>query len=135
MLLQDNPEYLNFFGEDTEFDHVGIAVRSIKDNIANSSEICSDPVQNVKVAFAYMNNFRVELVEPLNENSPVSNILNKGQSIYHICFRVGNIDEAIRSARDAGFHCIAPPVIAKAFNKKIAWVFSRTYGLIELLEK
>jgi methylmalonyl-CoA/ethylmalonyl-CoA epimerase len=124
----------NFFGEHAEFDHAGIAVRSIND-AAKGLEITEDPVQRVNVAFMNINNFRVELIEPLTEKSPIANILNKGQSLYHLCFKVPDMKKALESARKHGFHCIARPVPAKAFNdNKIAWVFSKVYGLFELIE-
>lgn len=78
----------------------------------------------------------IELVEPLNRGSPVTNMLKKGQSLYHLCFQVKDIRQAIEAAGEGGFHCIAKPSPARAFkDKRIAWLFSKTYGLIELLER
>jgi methylmalonyl-CoA/ethylmalonyl-CoA epimerase len=123
-----------FFGEHAEFEHAGIAVRSIS-NALNSVEKTEDPIQRVNVAFIYINNFKIELIEPITEKSPIANILDKGQSLYHLCFRVPDIKKALETARNHGFHCIARPVPAKAFNdKKVAWVFSKVYGLFELIE-
>ncbi len=124
----------NFFGENAAFEHAGIAVRSIHDT-AQGLEITEDPIQKVRVAFLNINNCRVELIEPITEKSPIKNILDKGQSLYHLCFKVPDIKKALESARKHGFHCIAKPVPAKAFNNnKIAWVFSKVYGLFELIE-
>ncbi len=124
----------NFFGEHAEFEHAGIAVRSISDT-AKGVEIIESPIQRVNVAFIYINNLKVELIEPLAEKSPITNILEKGQSLYHLCFRVPDINNALETARKHGFHCIARPVPAKAFNdNKVAWVFSKVYGLFELIE-
>jgi len=62
-------------------------------------------------------------------------MLKKQQSLYHLCFEVKTIEKAIEMARKHGFHCIAAPVPAKAFgSRRIAWLFSRDYGLVELLE-
>jgi methylmalonyl-CoA/ethylmalonyl-CoA epimerase len=125
---------VNFFGEDAEFEHAGIAVRSINDSV-DGTEKTEDPIQRVNVAFMYLNNFKIELIEPITEKSPVTKILDKGQSLYHLCFRVPDINKAIETARKHGFHCIARPVPAKAFNdNKVAWVFSKVYGLFELIE-
>ena len=42
---------------------------------------------------------------------------------------------AVKEGRANGFHCIEKPAPAKAFDgKKICWLFSKTYGLVELLE-
>jgi methylmalonyl-CoA/ethylmalonyl-CoA epimerase len=124
----------NYFGNDTTLDHIGIAVKSIA---AIHMDIIStkDDLQKVKVAFINMNGAEIELVEPLSNDSPVSKLLEKDHSFYHLCFRVKNLDEAILTSRKKGFHCIAKPVEAAAFNKKrIAWLFNKTFGLFELVE-
>jgi len=132
MVSQDNIK--NFFGEQAEFDHAGIAVRSITDAV-KGVEKTEDPIQKVRVAFININNFRIELIEPITEKSPITNLLDKGQSLYHLCFRVPDIKEALETARKHGFHCIARTVPAKAFNdNKVAWVFSKIYGLFEIIE-
>ena len=126
---------MKLFGEDAEFDHAGIAVRSI-DGVASGLEIIEDPLQKVLVAFIDLNGLKVELICPAGENSPVSEILAKGQHLYHLCYRVQNMNNSLKIARDHGLHCIAKPVPAMAFgNKRIAWVFSPALGLFELLEK
>ena len=127
---------LNIFGNDTVFHHVGLAVRSIKDVISDEIEIVADEIQRVSVGFVRLGKVIIELIEPLNERSPVNSNIKTGKRLVHLCFQVGDLDKAIKEGRKHGFHCIAKPVPAKAFkNKKIAWVYSKTYGLIELLEK
>ena len=123
---------LNLFGLGTEFDHIGIAVSSID----QSFKKIPDPIQKVCVAFTNIHGFKVELVEPFGEDSPVTELLKKSIKTYHICFRVKDVHKAIEKAKDSGFYCIAKPVPAKAFEgRKVAWLFSGTYGLIELLEE
>ena len=133
MVQPDNVKI--FFGEHAEFEHAGIAVRSISDMVEGLATT-EDPIQRVKVAFIHINNCKIELIEPITEKSPITNTLEKGQSLYHLCFKVPDIKKALESARRHGFHCIAKPVPAKAFNdNNVAWVFSRTYGLFELIER
>lgn len=125
----------DFFGPDAEFDHVAIAVHSIDRAVSGLRRI-GDPIQKVSVAFFDLYGIKIELVEPLTVPSPVSNLLSKGQTIYHLCYRVGNIQKAIVSARKHGFHSIARPVNATAFNeKKMVWLYSKIFGLFELIEK
>jgi len=127
------PEF-NFFGNNAELDHVGIAVRSIE-SFSSTLEKVRDPVQKVNVAFFSLHGTRVELIEPDGESSPVNGILEKGQSLYHLCYKVDNIDNALAAAKQNGFHQIAKPVEAFAFeNRKIVWLFSKLFGLIELVE-
>lgn len=127
--------YVNFFGDDAEFHHVGLAVNSI-DKAYEGLEKFEDNRQKVTVSFIDLNNLIIELIEPLGDESPVKHILEKNQKLYHACYAVPDIEHAIKISRENGFHCIAPPVPATAFdNKKIAWVYSKVFGLFELVEK
>ena len=123
----------NFFGDTATFDHFGYCVGSISD-FDDELSTTVDNTQKVKVGFFQMNDVMVELVEPLSESSPITKMLEKGQNIYHICFRVDDIEDAIALARKNGFHCIVKPVPAVAFDgRRIAWLFNRVFGLVELL--
>ena len=125
----------NFFGIEAKFHHIGIAVHSIKD-VSPESKIFIDNTQNVSVAFVSLNGVNVELIEPLNEASPINQSLKKGVKIVHICYEVVDIEQTLEECRTHGFHCIAKPVPATAFeDRRIGWVYSRQYGLIELVEK
>jgi len=120
------------FGEGASFHHAGLAVASIPPDLDKTF----DPIQNVYVAFVSLNGFSLEFVEPADENSPVQQFVKKGQKLYHLCYETDDIDEALKVGRQSGFHCIAKPVPATAFDgRRIAWVFSAVYGLIELVEK
>ncbi len=127
---------LDLFGPEAEFEHVGLVVKSIRDVTGENTKIYADDTQKVYVAFVDMHGMRVELIEPKGENSPVNMNLKKGQKLVHLCFRVPDIQKAIRIGRENGFFCIAKPVPAIAFGERsIAWLFSKTYGLVELVEK
>ena len=51
----------------------------------------------VKVVFIELPNTKIELLEPLGENSPIEKFLEKNEKggIHHICFEVEDIDNAI----------------------------------------
>jgi len=125
---------LTFFGDDAMVHHVGLAVKSINPYVA--AEIFTDIVQNVRVAFVDFNGVCLELIEPLNDVSPICQSLKKGIKLLHICYEVTDIDATLRESRKYGFHCIRKPVRAAAFGgRRIVWVYSTEYGLFELLEK
>ena len=127
-------ECINIFGEDAEIDHVGIAVESIDAALPGRDKVV-DHTQDVTVAFVSIHGMTIELVEPNSDNSPISNLMSKGSKLLHICYRVPDINAAVRSARKHGVHLIAPPVPAAAFdNRHIAWLYSKTFGLLELVE-
>ena len=127
------------------FHHVGIASESIAKTSElfigagyRMSEPVFDPLQNVKIAFLEKaGSPLLELVEPVDETSPVRNILNKvGVSAYHFCYEVQNIDDSIAELRKKKFMLLIKPVEAIAFDgRKICFLYHKDAGLIEFLEK
>ncbi|OXB00998.1 lactoylglutathione lyase [Flavobacterium plurextorum] len=126
--------------------HYGIATKSIEKSIKSflslgyspSSEIIFDPLQGVNLLFLKNeNDHLIELVEPGQEDNPVSKILSKsGTSIYHICYEIDDINSKIEELKKKRFISIIPPTPAIAFNgRKICFLYNPTLGLIELLEK
>ncbi len=53
----------------------------------------AEPGHGVSVAFVEVANTRIELLEPLGENSPIKAFLdrNPGGGIHHLCFEVDDI--------------------------------------------
>ena len=126
------------------FHHIGIACRDIAKSSAfyqsmgyNVLPVIPDPLQHVKVCFMEKEGApRVELLEPLDDKSPVLRILDAvGVSPYHTCFEVKNLQEAIAQLRQQRFMLVNGPVPACALeNREIAFMFNKNYGLIELVE-
>ncbi len=127
------PDY-NFFGEDARLHHIGFAVRSIRESFGELQTI-EDEIQKVRIALLRAHGTMVEIVEPAGDSSPVLNLLAKGHNLYHVCYQVESIPLALAAARKNGFHSIAKPVPAIAFDMNhIAWVYNSVLGLFELLE-
>ena len=125
----------DMFGEGAEFDHIGLAVRSIDRTPHDGLASTHDPEQRVNVAFVNVHGIRVELIEPAAEDDPISASLKRGTKLVHLCFRVPDIEQAIEAARPWGFRCVRKPVPGTAFeNRPIAWLFSDVYGLVELVQ-
>ena len=126
---------LDYFGSSASFHHVGVAVDAIR-KICPTCHPTHDPIQGVNVAFVLLNGLHMELVEAAREDSPISNSLKKGTKLLHVCYEVDDIESVMRLCRQYGFHVIRQPTPAAAFeNQRIAFVFSRTFGLVELLER
>lgn len=128
-----------------KFHHVGVAVRSIAEHaeqyrealgINLTSEIIEDELQQVRVAFAEVGDgVFIEFVEPLNDTSPIQNILKRGGGLYHTCYVVPDIEAAMERVRQAGGVIVGGPVPARAFNnRRIAFVYTPGRSLIEFLE-
>jgi len=126
---------LALFGEGAALDHIGVAVRSIASASVPDLRVTQDATQRVSVAFVETGGATLELIEPLGDDSPIRASLDKGHALVHLCFRVPDLDSALEAGQRAGFHRLAAPVPAPAFdNRRIVWVFSRVFGLVELLE-
>ncbi len=130
---------------DFKFRHIGVATPSIEktsklylDAGYSLSETINDPVQNVRIAFlTKMEMPSIELIEPLDNNSPVINIISKsGVTPYHFCYEVNDIEDAIKRLEEIGYNTIAPPVSAVALaNKKICFLHHKDGGLIEIVAR
>lgn len=81
--------------------HVAIAVPDLpaataiyRDTLgARVSQPQSLPEHGVTVVFVDLGNTKVELLEPLGENSPIASFLDKNPAggMHHLCYEVGNI--------------------------------------------
>ena len=126
------------------FHHVGIACRNIDKTKGfylamgyTASAVTDDPVQHVRVCFLDKEGApRLELLEPLDEKSPVARTLDTvGVSPYHLCYEVQDMDAAIACLRKQRFLLVSGPVPACAMNdRQVAFLFKPDNGLIELVE-
>jgi methylmalonyl-CoA/ethylmalonyl-CoA epimerase len=98
-----------------------------------------DPIQKVSVNFLAKSEndvAEIELIAPLSEDSPITSMLAKGGgAAYHLCFETSDIEQALAHAKANGCIIVSPPVPAVAFNgRKIAWIYTRSRQLFELVE-
>ncbi len=127
--------------------HIGIIVKDIEEGIRNHQAlfgyrqlgpIVDDNAQKVRVVLmgASENDpVKIELISPLGEDSPVSDLLTKHQALYHLCYAVPDIEEAKMRARKSGAIVISKPVEAPLFdNRKICFLFTKDHYIIELVE-
>jgi methylmalonyl-CoA/ethylmalonyl-CoA epimerase len=86
--------------------HVAIAVRNMDSAVevygktlgGSTSEKVPQPAHGVSTVFVTLPNTKIELLEPLGDNSPIAKFLerNPDGGIHHICYEV----EDIIAARD-----------------------------------
>lgn len=130
-----------------KFHHVGVVVPSISDSLKELTlfikfEKIMVPMhivsQKVNVCFLKFGEFNLELIEPINDDSPVTKFSLKGGGIHHICFEVENIFEKLEELKKKGATIIVEPVIGFE-NRLTAFVFLNMKGtncnLIELASK
>jgi methylmalonyl-CoA/ethylmalonyl-CoA epimerase len=92
--------------------HVAIATPDIKAAArvyretlgAKVSEAMPQPDHGVTTIFVELPNTKIELLEPLGDNSPIAKFVQKNPSggIHHVCYEVDNIYEARDRMREAG---------------------------------
>ncbi len=126
-----------------KIDHIGIAVKDIQsvlgfyaealglDNLGY--EVVED--QGVRVAFLPVGESRLELLEPLNDDSPLAKFISKrGEGIHHICLDVDSVSESLSEMKERGLQLIDQQPRPGAHHKEIAFVHPKASSgvLIEL---
>lgn len=130
---------------DVVFHHIGIACRNI-DKTAEvysalgykKGDVVFDPLQNINICFlSHPSMPLVELLSPVDENSPVVQILDKnGVTPYHTCYVVNNLEDAIKAFKHRRYVIVSKPKEACAIeNRRVAFMYNADMGLIELVEK
>jgi len=84
--------------------HVAIAVKNLhaaaavyRDTLgATVSEVVPQPDHGVSTIFITLPNTKIELLEPLGDNSPIAKFLERNAEggIHHICYEVDDIEAA-----------------------------------------
>src|SRR3954453_10985274 len=98
-----------------KINHIGIATRKIDQALefwAGSlslehihTEIVED--QKVRVAMLPIGESRIELLEPISDDSPISKFLEKrGGGIHHIAIEVDDIASSLRQLKEKGARLI-----------------------------
>lgn len=130
-----------------KFHHVGIVVPNIQkslgdivnflqfDAITTPSLIGS---QKVNVCFLRAGEAYVELIEPAEEDSPVTSFAKEGGGFHHICFEVKDIHKEIEEIVNKGGRLIVKPV--EGFEGRlIAFVWmnmkNTKWNLVEFAEE
>ena len=95
-----------------KLNHIAIAVPNIQKASsiwknalgANISSTESLPEHGVKVVFIESPNTKVELLEPINKQSPISKFLerNPNGGMHHICYEVANLEKAAQRLKSVG---------------------------------
>lgn len=97
-----------------------------------------DPVQDVRICFLSKEGMpTVELLQPVDDKSPVNNVLKKnGTAPYHCCYAVDDMEQAIRDLESQKYMIVSMPAPAVAFGgDRVCFLYHRYVGLIELVER
>ena len=126
--------------------HVGIATPSIEDSVRLYRDVLGATkigekfkmeAQGVWVCFVDVSNSQVELIEPIDEASPISKFLkaNPLGGQHHICFEVDDLLAARDDMVQKGARVLGAPRIG-AHGTPIIFVHPKDMGgvLIELMQ-
>jgi len=127
--------------------HIGIVVENIQKSLGDLTkyldfESTTVPSlvgsQKVNICFLKTNNVFLELIEPAEENSPISNFIKKGGGFHHLCFEIDDIHLELEKMKKNGARIVVD--VVKGFEERLtAFVMldmkNTNCNLIELAEK
>ena len=126
--------------------HIGIATPSIERSVETYRTLLGAdaigepfdlPAQGVRVCFVDAPNTQIELIEPLDDASPIAGFIAKNPAggQHHLCFEVPDIGAAVAELKVKGATVLGEPRIG-AHGTPIVFVHPRDFGgvLVELME-
>jgi len=129
-----------------KIDHLGIAVKSLKEALpfytdilgltVKATEIVDD--QGVTVALLPAGESRIELLEPLSDDSVVGRFLAKrGEGLHHICYEVDDLQSKLEEFGARGVNLLSGYPKRGAEGKLVAFLHPASANgvLVELVEK
>jgi methylmalonyl-CoA/ethylmalonyl-CoA epimerase len=127
--------------------HIGIVVKNIQESLGELTEFLdfketSVPLevksQKVNVCFLKTSDVYIELIEPVENDSPVIKFSESGGGFHHLCFEVKDIFDEVERMKKKGARVIVEPT--KGFEDRlIAFVLlnmkNTNCNLIEFAEQ
>jgi len=125
-------------------DHLGIAVRSLKDSqslyaalgvaVSGIEEV---PHERVRVAMLAVGDSRIELLEPTADDSAVAKFLaRRGEGLHHIALRVPDLGAAVEKLKAQGVRLVSESIQTGAGGHRYVFVHPASANgvLLELVE-
>ena len=126
-------------------DHVGVATEDLEGAIALYEGTLGMPVahretvesQGVEAVLLDVGDGHVELLRPLNPDTPVGKYLSKkGPGLHHVAYAVDDIDAALERLKEAGVELIDAEARVGIRDSRVAFVHPKATGgvLTEIVE-
>ena len=115
-------------------DHIAIAVNNADHalenykGILNIDNIETEEVPNemVKVVMLNLKDTRIELLEPISDNSPISKFLKeRGEGIHHIAITADDIEKDVQRAMDNGMKFLGG-LRTGSYGRKITFIHPKS---------
>ena len=115
-------------------DHIAIAVKDLEPalenfkNVLNIGHIDLEDVQSekVKVAILKLEDTRIELLQPLDDSSPISKFLTeKGEGIHHLAITADDIEKDVERASSNGVKFLGG-IRSGSYGRKITFIHPKS---------
>jgi methylmalonyl-CoA/ethylmalonyl-CoA epimerase len=129
-----------------KIEHIGIAVKSLEHSndlfskLFGESSYKTEAVESegVNTSFFKVGTNKIELLEAINDDSPIAKFINKkGEGIHHIAFEVDDIEAEVKRLTQEGFVVLNETPKKGADNKLVVFLHPKTTNgvLIELCQE
>jgi methylmalonyl-CoA/ethylmalonyl-CoA epimerase len=129
-----------------KIEHIGIAVADMEQAVKTYEQLLQTPCykkeqvasEGVETAFFHLADSKIELLEAMNEDSPIAKfILKKGEGIHHIAFEVEDIEAEMKRLSALGFQVLNEQPKRGADNKLVCFLHPKSaHGvLVELCQE
>ena len=115
-------------------DHIAIAVNNVDEALKNYQNVLKIekvekeevPNEKVRVVMLKLENSRIELMEPMADDSPISKFLReKGEGIHHIAITADNIEEDVAHAKENGMRFLGE-IRSGSYGRKITFIHPKS---------
>lgn len=115
-------------------DHIAIVVKDLESALENFKNVLSIshvdledvPTEKVKVAILNLEDTKIELVQPLEPDSPISKFLTeKGEGIHHLAIAADDIEKDIERASSNGAKILGG-IRNGSYGRKITFIHPKS---------
>jgi len=115
-------------------DHVAIAVNNVEEAVKQFEKILkfddkkfmTVEHEGVKMAMLKLQDTTIEVMEPLNDNSPIKKFLTtKGEGIHHISITADDIEKDVKNATSKGVQVIGG-IRPGSYGRKITFIHPKS---------
>ncbi len=115
-------------------DHIAIAVNNVEEALKNYQNILKIekidieevPNEKVRVVMLKLEDSRIELMEPMTDDSPISKFLKeKGEGIHHIAITADNIEDDVARAQKNGIRFLGG-IRSGSYGRKITFIHPKS---------
>jgi methylmalonyl-CoA/ethylmalonyl-CoA epimerase len=115
-------------------DHIAIVVKDLESALENFKNVLSIshvdledvPTEKVKVAILNLEDTKIELVQPLEPDSPISKFLiEKGEGIHHLAITADDIEKDVERASSNGAKILGG-IRNGSYGRKITFIHPKS---------